>query len=62
MRLCKKLAARFIELFQIFERKGRVVYKLHLPINMKIHSIFHVLLLEKHEKNSDIADILIYEL
>ena len=62
MRLCKKLAARFIESFQILERKGRVAYKLCLLTNMKIHSIFHVLLLEKYKGNSDIADALMYEL
>ena len=62
MRLCKKLTAKFINSFQIFEKKGRVMYKLYLSANMKIYLIFHVLLLKKYEKNSDIADALIYKL
>ena len=38
------------------------MYKLCLSANMKIHSIFHVLLLKKYEENFDITDTSIYEL
>ena len=38
------------------------MYKLHLPVNIRIHSVFHVLLLEKYSENKDITDSAIYEL
>lgn len=62
MRFCKKLAVKFIKPFQIFKKKDRVVYKLHLPVNIKIYLIFYILLLEKYKENFDIADTSIYKL
>ena len=38
-----------------------MMYKLHLFTNMKIHSIFYVLLLKKYKENFNIADTLIYK-
>ena len=37
------------------------MYKLHLSTNIKIHSVFHVLLLKKYSEDKDIADSVIYE-
>ena len=39
-----------------------MIYKLHLPVNIKIYLIFCILLLKKYKKNSNIADASIYKL
>ena len=62
MRLCKKLTIKFINSFEIFKKKNKIMYKLYLFANIKIYLIFHISLLKKYERNSDIADVLIYKL
>ena len=47
----KKLSEKYIRLFSVFEKKGKAAYKLELPLNMKIHLIFHVNLLKPHHRN-----------
>jgi hypothetical protein len=43
-----KLAPRYIDLFQILERCGKVVYRLELPEQLSdVHNVFHVSQLKK---------------
>ena len=44
-----KLSPRFIELFEILERIGTVVYRLALPLSvLGVHEVFHVSMLRKY--------------
>jgi hypothetical protein len=44
----KKLSPRFCGPFEITKRIGPVAYELRLPIDWKIHNVFHVSLLKKY--------------
>ena len=49
--LNKKLNEKYVELFLIFKKKRKTVYKLKLPLNMKIHLIFYINFLELYHEN-----------
>lgn len=41
-RICQKLSAKYFGPYEIVERVGKAAYRLKLPPEAKIHSIFHV--------------------
>lgn len=41
-RICQKLATKFYGPFQIVERIGKATYRLQLPVESKIHHVFHI--------------------
>ncbi|XP_070022895.1 uncharacterized protein [Nicotiana sylvestris] len=44
-----KLSPRFIDLFEIFRRVGKVAYELALPPSLaEVHIVFHVLMLRRY--------------
>eukprot|EP00253_Pinus_taeda_P012932 PITA_12932 len=45
---CAKLAPRFCGPFQILARIGPVAYQLALPSHIRVHNVFHVLVLNKY--------------
>ncbi|WMV57780.1 hypothetical protein MTR67_051165 [Solanum verrucosum] len=50
MRFCKKrkLSLRYVGLYKILKRVGKVVYELELPTELTVvHLIFHISLLKK---------------
>ena len=45
----EKLAPRYVGLYQILDRVGKVLYILALPPQMsQVHSVFHISLLQKY--------------
>lgn len=56
IRLSSKLDFKKLGPYLIERRIGKVNYKLTLPDNMKIHLVFHVLLLEPAPKGVPIVD------
>jgi len=53
-RTSQMLAARFFRPFPIPARVGVIAYKLQLPIQSKIHPVFHVSQLKKHVGSSQV--------
>jgi hypothetical protein len=51
-RLCNKLNHKKLRPFKIEEKLGLLNFKLRLLKNMRMHPIFHVLLLEKAPQNA----------
>jgi len=53
-----KLAARYYGLYKVLEMIDNVAYKLELPIDSKIHNIFHVSLLKPSHGSKPVSTTL----
>ncbi|GAA5820076.1 hypothetical protein JCM11491_002518, partial [Sporobolomyces phaffii] len=51
-RQLKKLDHKFLGPFKVLEPIGQLAYRLALPKEMKIHPVFHVSLLQRHQASS----------
>jgi hypothetical protein len=48
LKICRKLAPRYIGAFKILEKRGEVAYQLELPPQLSdVHDVFHVSRLRK---------------
>ena len=45
---CAKLAPRYCGPFEILSRIGQVAYQLALPLNLRVHNVFHISVLKKY--------------
>ena len=45
---CAKLAPRYCGSFEILSRIGQVAYQLALPLNLRVHNVFHISVLKKY--------------
>ena len=43
---CDKLTPRYCRPFEILSRIGQVAYQLALPLNLKVHNVFHISVLK----------------
>jgi hypothetical protein len=50
----RKLLPKWVGPFKVIERIGKVVYKVELPPNLKMHNVFHVQLLKKYRENGKV--------
>ena len=49
----KGLVMRYERLFPIFEKVGKVSYKVELPLRLKIHPVFHISYLKPYHEDKD---------
>ena len=45
---CAKLAPHYCGPFEILSRIGQVTYQLALPLNLRVHNVFHISVLKKY--------------
>ena len=45
---CAKLAPRYCGPFEILYRIGKVAYQLALPLNLRVHNVFHIYVLKEY--------------